>query len=232
MKDLIFVIPCFNASSNLIPLFKSLQAQKNKLWKAIIIDDVSTDLTFKNALELSKADERITVIKNESKKFALRNIVEVARQNDAIIAIIDGDDELCSENTVDLVMNAHENAGVVAWTAHKWDVNGLNVSREMPQKVNPYQFQWCSSHLKTFDSALLKQISDANFKDHLGNWFERGYDQALMLPLLYKATDRVYIKDVCYLYKINSCSIINRDWAEMKQIRTINMVRSRGLIDG
>jgi hypothetical protein len=100
----------------------------------------------------------------------------------------------------------------------------------MPQNVNPYQYPWCSSHLRTFDARLLDAISDDNFKDHLGNWFERGYDQALMLPLLATATARKYIPEVCYFYKIDSVSVNDRDWAERKQLGTVNMVRARGLI--
>lgn len=231
MKDIIFVIPCFNAEKNIPSLIASLQAQNDPGWKAIFIDDLSVDRSVELLRSLS--DDRLRVIANVEKKFALRNIVETVRTyaSDSIIAIIDGDDELCNEHTVRLLHEAHAQPGVVAWTAHRWDINGLNISKEMSQKVNPYQYPWCASHLKTFDATLLNQISDSNFKDHLSRWFERGYDQALMLPLLAKAKKRTYIPDVCYLYKINSCSIANRDWTEMKQLRTINLVRARGFLD-
>jgi hypothetical protein len=63
-----------------------------------------------------------------------------------------------------------------------------------------------------------------------GKWFERGYDQALMLPILKQTTKRKYINEICYLYNIDSVSVDDRDWAEMKQISTINMVRARGLL--
>jgi glycosyltransferase involved in cell wall biosynthesis len=231
MKELMFVIPCYNTLPNIPALVESLQAQKDERWCAIFIDDVSVDDIGEHIS--SYKDSRLQLVRNTERKFALRNVVETCRLHvkNSIVAIIDGDDELCNERTVELVKNAHSHDGVVAWTAHKWDVNGINISKEMPQHVNPYQFEWCSSHLKTFDSELLRDISDANFKTHKGEWFERGYDQCLFLPLLKKATKRVYIPEVCYLYKINSCSLNNRDWAEKKQLQSINFVRARGFLE-
>ena len=56
------------------------------------------------------------------------------------------------------------------------------------------------------------------------------YDQALMLPVLSQTSKRKYVSEICYTYNINSVSVDDRDWAEMCQISTINLVRSRGLI--
>lgn len=226
---LTFVIPCFNAGPNLSDLLASLFEQNDKDWSAIFIDDMSTDDETVHTLK-GINDDRIKVIINTEKKFALRNIIETAKKCDGIIAVIDGDDQLCNPNTVSLIKAAHAEPKSVVWTAHKWDINGMNVSKPMPDRVNPYQYQWSASHLRTFDSSLLNEIPDSNFKDHNGLWFERGYDQALMLPLLFKAHHRKYIPDVCYLYKINSCSVVDRDWSEIKQLKTVNFVRSRGYI--
>ena len=120
----------------------------------------------------------------------------------------------------------------MVWTAHRWDINGMNISKPMPPNINPYQWPWCASHLRTFKSNLLKKVDDKNFMHPDGHWFQRGYDQALMLPLLFIAKKRKYISDVCYLYNIDSTSIPKdeRNWCENKQHATINIVRSRGFI--
>ena len=174
------------------------------------------------------------VIKNEDKKFALRNIVESARKyedEDSIIAVIDGDDQLCNEDTVDILLSAYEEGNDVVWTGHRWDINGMNISKDMPFHVDPYQWPWCSSHLRTFKSSLLKEIVDSNFKDTSGRWFKRGYDQALMLPIIHVANNRKYIDKICYQYNINSVSVSDRDWAEKIQHSTVNLVRSRGFLE-
>ena len=100
----------------------------------------------------------------------------------------------------------------------------------MPQNIDPYSCPWSSSHLRTFRSTLLKKINDKNFKNTLGEWFVRGYDQALMLPILHVGKKREYIDEICYTYNINSVSIPYRDYNEMSQISTVNLVRARGFI--
>lgn len=235
-RKLTFVIPGYNAEDNLQKLVASLKSQRDKDWQAIMIDDCSDDGggLWREACDVHEGDKRFNAISNEKwgRKYALRTIVETCYEyvKDGIVAIIDGDDQLCNDDTVSLIKAAHDEPGVVAWTAHGWDINGMNISKEMPANVDPYSWPWCSSHLKTFDAELLKRIPESNFKDHKGNWFERGYDQALMLPLLSVCKKRKYIHDVCYLYNINSVSIDNRDWAEKKQLGTINFVRARGFL--
>ena len=228
----LFVIPCFNAEKNLENIGASLISQTSDEWDAIIIDDMSKDNTFEKAKLFRK--DKFTVVKNTEKKYALRNIVETARQfedlDDIIIAVIDGDDYLCNDNTVDILIDSYRKGNDVVWTGHRWDINNLNISREMPNHVDPYSWPWSSSHLRTFKSSLLSKIKDNNFKDNTGEWFMRGYDQALMLPLLRVCKSRKYIDEICYAYNINSVSIPFRDYEEMSQISTINIVRARGFL--
>lgn len=234
---LTFIIPCYNAAPNIHDLVQSLRAQSDPDWCAIFIDDCSIDETKEALKEAALSDNRIAIVIGTERMYALYNIVQASRTvaanadgDERIIAIIDGDDQLCNTETVRLVKEAHSQQGTVAWTAHRWDINDMNISREMPQNVNPYQWPWCSSHLRTFDARLLDLISDDNFKDNKGVWFQRGYDQALMLPLLTVAKARKYIPEVCYLYRIRSCSVDDRDWAERKQLATVNLVRARGFL--
>jgi glycosyltransferase involved in cell wall biosynthesis len=232
--NIVFISPCFNAENNLEKLIESVRSQSDTRWSHILIDDISSDNTHSKLNEICNGDSRFKIISNKEKKFALRNIVEATRnfqdRDDTVIAVIDGDDQLCNDNTVKLLLDEYESGLEVVWTAHRWDINNQNISRDMPDNVDPYSWPWCSSHLRTFKSELIKNISDNNFKDMTGKWFERGYDQALMLPILKQTTKRKYINEICYLYNIDSVSVDDRDWAEMKQISTINMVRARGLL--
>ena len=232
--NLVFIIPCFNMGKNFDNVVSSIRSQKDSRWTCVMIDDISEDDTWDKISQLCVSDERFHGIKNKNKKFALRNIVEASRlfQNrDVVIAVIDGDDQLCNDNAVSLILNEYEKGSDVVWTAHRWDINGMNISREMPENVDPYMWQWSSSHLRTFRSSLIKNISDKNFQNLSGQWFKRGYDQALMLPMLYLTKNRRYIDDVCYQYNINSVSIKDRNWEESDQISTINIVRARGFLE-
>ena len=237
-KTVCFVTPTYNASFQLEECYESLKEQTNSNWEWVILNDMSDDDTFEIANKIVASDEkeRVTVINHDHKKFALKGIYDyLSGYNDfseKIIAILDGDDALCNENTVDLILKEYDiNPQLEAlWTAHSWDINGMNISRELPEKINPYQYPWVSSHLKTFKLNVFKKIDKENFKDLDGNWFERGYDQALYLPILYLAKDRKFLNEICYLYRINSNSLKVRPEKEKNQMDTIRLVRSRGYV--
>ena len=232
----VFIVPMFNAAPHIKCLIESLQTQTNSNWSAILIDDMSDDDTIFMANHCSGNDERISVVSNKEKKWALKNVVDNARsiEQNNIVAVLDGDDAICNNRTVELILNAYQDDDVdTVWTAHKWDINNINISKELPDNppVNPYQYPWVTSHLKTFRASLLNKIHDDNFKDMYGEWFKRGYDQALYLPLLYLSKKRHYIDEVCYLYRINSNSMKHREWKEQDQLNTVKLVRSRGFIE-
>ena len=239
-KSIVFISPTYNASFHLSELYESLREQSNKHWSWVILNDMSNDDTLEIANNIAKSDElkRVTIVNHIEKKFALKGIVDYLQSNytsthaDTIVAIVDGDDALCNENTVDLVLKEYnDNQELeVLWTAHSWDINGMNISRDMPGNINPYQYPWVSSHLKTFKLGILQMISNENFKDLDGNWFERGYDQAIYLPLLHLAKSRKFLNEICYLYRINSNSLKVRDWKEKSQMDTIRLVRARGYV--
>tara|TARA_B100000214_G_C23963992_1_gene626773 strand:- start:206 stop:934 length:729 start_codon:yes stop_codon:yes gene_type:complete len=231
----VFVIPCYNAESNIVRLGTSLMVQSDDRWSAIIVDDISTDNTWEAIQRLPR--DKFTTIKNKEKKYALKNVVESIQMiddKDAIVAILDGDDSICNPDTVKLLIERYTEGNLdAAWTGHRWDINEMNISKSMPQDVDPYQWPWSSSHLKTFRSGLMDLISHKNFKNYKGEWFKRGYDQALMLPILYLANKFEYIDEICYRYNIDSASIPSekREWSEMEQISTINFVRARGFVE-
>ena len=231
----VFIIPSYNAESNIVNLGTSLMIQSDERWSAIIVDDMSTDNSWKNIERLPR--DKFVIVKNEEKKYALKNVVESIQkinEEDSIIAVLDGDDSICNPDTVKILIERYtENNLDVAWTGHKWDINNMNISKSMPSNVDPYQWPWSSSHLKTFKASLMNSISHENFKNYKGEWFKRGYDQALMLPILHISNKFEYIDEICYQYNIDSSSIPSekREWSEMEQISTINFVRSRGFIE-
>ena len=231
--NVIFIVPCYNMSSNFDKLISSIISQNDDRWMCTMIDDISEDDTWNKISNLCLNNEKFHGIKNKNKKFALRNIVETSRlfqDRDVVIAVIDGDDQLCNDDTVSLLLDEYDSGSDIVWTAHEWDINGMNISREMPDNVDPYMWPWSSSHLRTFRTSLISDISDNNFLNPSGEWFKRGYDQALMLPILSLTNKRKYIDNVCYKYNINSVSIKDRNWEESLQISTINIVRARGFL--
>jgi len=237
-KTVCFVTPTYNASFHLEECYESLKEQSNPNWDWVILNDVSNDDTLEiaNRIVMSDEKERVTVINHDHKKFALKGICDYLENyndfSEQIIAILDGDDALCNENTVDLILKEYNNNPQLdaLWTAHSWDINSMNISAELPDNINPYQYPWVSSHLKTFKVNVFKKISKQNFQDLDNKWFERGYDQALYLPILFLARKSKYLNEICYLYRINSNSLKVRSWKEKNQLDTIKLVRARGFV--
>ena len=229
-----FITACRNVEANVERLIQSVKEQTSSDWHHTIVDDLSQDKTLDKLRHLTSGDDRFKVIANSERQHALRNIVGVARglSADEIVATLDGDDSLCNPRTVEILLQEYEKGADVVWTAHRWDTNGMNISGHIPDGVDPYAWPWVSSHLRTFRASLLEKVSDKNFLNHREEWFKRGYDQALMLPILKVGGKRKFVADVCYQYNIDSASIPagERNWAEADQVSTVNIVRARGLL--
>jgi len=231
-KTVCFISPTYNASFHLRDLYESLKEQTNKNWDWVILNDMSTDDTLSIAKEIESEDEleRVTVIDHKEKKFALKGIYDYIEEyndfSEQIIAIVDGDDALCNENTVDIILKEYENNPNLdaLWTAHSWDINGMNISNDLPGNLNPYQYPWVSSHLKTFKVNVFKNIPEENFQDLDGEWFESGYDQVLYLPILYLAKERKFINEICYLYRFNNKN-------NQEDLKVSKLIRARGYVE-
>ena len=242
----IFATPMYNASYHLEELYESLEEQTNEDWLWYIINDMSDDDSGKIASEIVNKDKlgRVRHVKHlpYARRYALKNLVLfLTRLNwkpgfddidDFIIAVVDGDDCICNENLVDrLYTEYNKNERLDAlWTSHSWDINGMNISRELPGNLNPYQYPWVSSHLKTFRLTTFNKVSQLNYVDLSGEWFKRGYDQALYLPILHEARERMFLDEVSYIYRINSNSLKTRKWKEKDQMDTVRLVRARGYV--
>ena len=235
MKPLI-ITPLYNAEPNLEELINSIKSQTIQDFQHILIDDLSTDNSYEKAVNLTKNDERFVVKKNTEKCYALKNIINEARKHqekeDLWIGVIDSDDALINDKAFELILNEYKNGNDVVWTANRWDINGYNSSGEMDQVRDPFCVPWRCSHFRSFRATTLKKVKQENFLIN-GQFPIRGYDQMLMLPLLYISKGRrKYIPEVCYSYRINSCSIKleDRNWAEREQITTIKFLRARGFV--
>ena len=69
----IFVVPTFNMGNNFNNIIKSFLSQNNDSWSCIIVDDMSTDDTWKKLESIN--DKRFHCVKNSEKKYDLKNII-------------------------------------------------------------------------------------------------------------------------------------------------------------
>jgi glycosyltransferase involved in cell wall biosynthesis len=211
MTKFAFAIPTRNSTKTLTKTLVSLAGQSYDNWRAVIVDDCSTDETVlqiqHNAKDLSIAN-KLTIIRNETRSWEIVNTLKALEQiqPDEIVCRLDLDDYLCDLNVLEIIARRYAKDPELdaLWTAHRWfDSNGIttmNISGPMPQGADPYKHPWVSSHLKTFRRSLLTGVSDANYRAKDGEYFKRIGDQTFMLPALAKARKHEFLPIAAYAY--------------------------------
>ena len=218
MKDnqFVFVTPAFNCKEKIKNTIFSMTAQSYKNWRAVIIDDVSTDDTGEFVKDFVKNigfEEKFEIKTRKEKYGEVRNTLEEnfhLKDNDIVVRLDAGD--WLTENDCLYMLNQIYNqySPSVLWTAHRWaftdhNISGnLNLSNQFP---DVYKHPWVSSHLKTFRSEKLKRVPEKNFFDDEGNYIMIACDQAIFLPMMHMSVQSkenlIYFPRVCYHYDID-----------------------------
>jgi len=206
----VFVCPMFNASKTLERLLHSLYGQSYENWQLILIDDVSDageTASCKQIIQsfLQFGSSKIKDIYNIEKKWEVANVlhgISMCNDND-IVCRIDADDWLTDLDALAIIDSTYRQTQCDAlWTAHRWSFSDKNISGPIPEEVDPYNYPWVSSHLKTFRKNLLNNVKDENYRGEDGNYIRRAGDQAIYLPVLKNAKKRFFLPRVMYHYTI------------------------------
>jgi glycosyltransferase involved in cell wall biosynthesis len=210
---MIKIISCFwNASKYIEKCIDSIKNQTLKEYKVFLVDDMSTDNTVEIIQELIKDDDRFVLIKNEEKKFKLRNMDELIMNEDLfededIIIELDGDDWFFDEKVLDLINQKYTD------NKNLWLTNGSFIYSNgrfgFASKVNyktVRQDVFTFSHLRTWKVHLWRQIDEESFLDENGNYFVSAPDVAYSLPMIEMAGDKHYefIPNILHVYNEES----------------------------
>ena len=76
MHNLKIVVPFYNVEKWIKQCIESIKSQNYKNFSCVVIDDVSTDDSYEKCISAVGDDKRFVVVKNEEKKYALKNIVD------------------------------------------------------------------------------------------------------------------------------------------------------------
>jgi len=240
----VFVTPVFNEQEDIFQTIDTMMSQSYKDWRAIIINDMSTDQTLdaiKNATQNSRFHDRFTIIDNEEKMGEVRNTLQASKiiDDNEIVCRVDGGDWLTENDTLYMLNEIYKNDNVeMVWTSHRWSYTNTNISGPLKLQVGQtvYQHSWVSSHMKTFKSGRLKKIPDANFRDENGEYIMIACDQAIYLPMLHTATrDNKIVGHtpmVCYHYNIDlQKPNLYHNERSYRQRDTAVWLRARGFVE-
>jgi len=233
----IFIVPFFNAAPFLKKCIASIKRQRHTEFKCILIDDMSTDNSNEVIDNLISGDSRFVLKKNMQKGYALKNIYQSLLQekidDEDVVILLDGDDWLSSSRTLNTLNEIYNDDFLVTYGSyimHPHGILGPEPSRYPKEVVenNLYrEDKWRASHLRTFKYHVWNKIDVDDLKDKDGNFYTVSYDQAIMLPLLEMASDRVkYVNSVLHVY--NKENPLNVDKIKQKlQYNTAQEIRKK-----
>jgi len=210
---MIKIVSCFwNASDFIEECILSVKSQSLNDFEMYLIDDVSIDNTASKIQSLIKDDKRFKLISNNEKKFKLKNIDSLIRDenifdNEDIIIELDGDDKL-AHNDVLKSINSKYNVNYNLWLT-----NGSFIYRDgrmgfssevIPSQVRTAPFRF--SHLRTWKAHLWRKINPEDFNDKFGNPIISAPDLAYSFPMVEMAANGHYefIPEIHYIYNDNS----------------------------
>jgi len=231
------IIPVYNSEKWISKCLESVIKQDYKNWKAIVIDDNSTDRTLeeiKNTIQKTESRDFFRVMKRNGNVGAMENIVygiqNICKEDEEVIVLLDGDDWLYDHN----VLN-HLNE--VYTKENNWMTYGSLVSesgshngfcKPIQSTENYRRESWVTSHLRTFKYWLWKKIDDKDFRDSSYKYYSMAWDMAIMYPLIeMSGMEKVrFIERNMYVY--NDTNPIN-DFRKnvMQQLTIANEIRNK-----
>lgn len=244
-NNFVFVIPYFNCKEDIEKTIFSMISQSYDNWRAVLINDLSTDGTEKIVKETcnslpEKYKNKFLLVDNQEKHGEVRNTLVSIKNIDSsdIVCRLDGGDWLTENDLLFILNQIYQDKSVaVAWTAHRWSYTTQNISGPISLKPGQtvYEHPWVSSHLKTFRCEQLKKVPDSNFRDEKGDYIMIACDQAVFLPMMHlshlEGKKLQFVPIVGYHYNIDlsNKNLFTSD-RSIKQKISAETIRARGYL--
>jgi len=234
-KPIVVVIPSYNNAQWYKRNLDMLVAQEKnyKNWRAVYIDDFSTDGTgdeVEKYIKEKKFDHKIKLIKNKERHRQLHNVYNTVHtcKNNEIVVIYDGDDFLKDDSVLLHINKVYQDPNV--WMTYgQYEVHPTGQKgqcQEIPDIVidqNEFRsYKWVSSHLRTFYAGLFKQIKKEDLM-HNNDFFHAATDMAAMFPMLEMAGKHAhFIPRTLYVH--NQDNPLNQFKTELKLVLYLDRV--------
>ena len=220
------IVPFYNTEKWIEKCIDSIKLQDYNNFKCYLIDDVSTDNSAEIVKEVINEDNRFYFTENKEKQFALHNIHDTIKCSEAddndVIILLDGDDWLSGPNVLSKLDEVYESSDCLltygSYVFYPFGTRGVEPSEYSKEVIENNQFRedkWRASHLRSFKHLLWKNLNKKDLKYKNGKFFKMTYDQAIMLPMLEMAADRIrYIDDILYVYNKDNPLNIDKSKAQ------------------
>jgi glycosyltransferase involved in cell wall biosynthesis len=212
-KHIVVVVPSYNNRDWAVKNLDSIASQDYENYHVLYIDDASTDGTGEIVQECIRKNDlslRFTYLRNEKRVGALENIhraVSMCAPND-IVVTVDGDDWLYHAGVLQRINDAYGDPNV--WMTYGQKIEhptGIaggaeRIPFEVIEKNHFREYDWVSTHLRTFYAGLFQKIERDDFL-HEGKFFPVAWDLAFMLPMLeMSGFHSRFLSEVLYVYNV------------------------------
>jgi glycosyltransferase involved in cell wall biosynthesis len=205
-QNFVVVITAFNVQPFLEGLIQSLAQQRYRRWQAVFVDDASTDGsvgTLRSLLAGYDLEGRFQIVENSNRHYKAYNLFQVIRNSgspDDIIAIVDGDDRLATDDVFNRLAIPYDQGWEVVWSQWRGSDGRRGTSGALNPFLSPRRQPLVSSHLFTFKRRLFESVTERDLQDDAGKWFQAGCDVALAFPVLDQTIKRKFLPEVLYIY--------------------------------
>ena len=222
MKGISVVVPVYNGESMLDACIRSIQSAGSRVKEIILVDDGSTDKTFRHAKALAENDARIRVIHTENRGSYEARRTGIAAATYQYLAFSDVDDWFCAgalDKLADL-LEAHE-ADIAFGSIIKTDdpdsplpPAGREEIRELtPEQIWPRLMRWGTQEFilyvwhKLYRRELMENLLEAD-------GICQGDDVLLTCQAFAKAERIVETTAPVYLYYQNPESMLHKGFGD------------------
>lgn len=189
----IVIVPAYNAEKYIGKCLESILTQDYKNYELVVIDDCSTDNTYKiiNNVRV-KHIKKFVVYKNDNRLgSALGNIIKgirlLSNNKEDIIVTIDGDDFLYNNKVLFYLNKAYQNKNIYMTYGQFIPLSGA-YGKFCKPIINTQEYRnsgnWYASHLRTFKNKLWYKINDVDLRSKDGEYFKVAWDAAFIYPMI------------------------------------------------
>jgi len=227
----IVIVPFRNSIKYVDKCLKSIISQTYPDIGIIVADDMSDDGSIDVVKKLLKDRPDVIIISNTERKYVMRNIqgaIKRCSNDDSVIFVIDGDDELTEWTAIADMMEHHKTNDVV-WSQY-WFSNGeFGTNAPMIEPVAVRKYGWVTSHLRSFKKFLFDAIPERLYLDEDGEDFRVTGDMAFMMPILEMVPDekRKFHDKILYKYNLHEDNVGYTKEGHKDQVRAEKWIRSQ-----
>lgn len=195
MTNFKIIINCGPCQDFIGKCLASVRAQSLTNWEAHVTVDPCGDDTYASAVQAAAGDPRIVVVRNETRRYSMHNLIESIRRSNAepedVIATLDGDDWLADNNALRIIADTYEEYD--CWVTYgSWlsNVAGPSGHRNglwpaYPEGTTDFRrHRFLGTAVRTWKRWLWDHIQDVHLRNTSGEYVRVSEDQMIMIPLL------------------------------------------------